>query len=194
LETNKIFEDKYDKLMIASGTSAIIPPIPGIKEATNLHVLKTPDHLQEIMKNLKNDTKKAIVIGGGFIGIEIAENCKKRGMQVSIVDFSKIILSKIVDEDFSVFISKALIENGIDLKVNTGVTSIEDNGKTVVLSSGKSLHADIIFMVIGTKTETKIFEEAGIKVGTTCGLLVNKSSQTNDPDIYATGDIAETVD
>ena len=194
LKTNKVFEDTYDKLMIASGTSAIIPPIPGIKEAKNIHVLKTPDHLQNIMKGLDHSTKKAVVIGAGFIGLEIAENCKKRGLDVDIVDFAPKVLSKVLDEDFSVFINKAMIENKINLKLNTYVKEIKDNGRTIILSSGKKLHADIIFMVVGIKTEIDMFAKEGIKIGSTNGLLVNKHSQTNDENIYATGDIAETID
>ena len=194
LVTNEIFKDSYDKLMIASGTSAIMPSIPGINEANNLHVLKTPDHLQHIMKDLNTGMKKAVVIGAGFIGVEIAENCKKRGMDVDLINLNTQLLAKILDEDYSVFIKKSLIENGVNLKLNTSVTAIENNGKIIVLSTGEKIKADIIFMVVGVEAQTQMFKIQQIKTGITQGILINKFSQTNDSNIYATGDIAETVD
>ena len=194
LSTGETFEDSYDKLVIAPGSPAIMPPIPGVKEAKNVHALKTPDQLQGIMKGIEAGAKTAVVIGGGFIGLEIAENCKHIGMKVTLIDAATQLLCKVMDEDFSVFVNKSFIENGIDLKLGASVVAIENNGKQVALATGEKIDSDIIFMVVGVRPELDMYKKTGLEVGVTGGLVVDKNSLTNDKDIYALGDIAETVD
>ena len=193
LTSGKTFEDSYDKLVIAAGAPEFVPPIKGIEEATNMHSLKTPDQLQGIMKGLTN-VKSATVIGAGFIGIEIAENLEHAGIKTTLIDGSKILLSKVMDEDISVFVNQALVENNIDLKLGASVSSLNKKGREVELADGTKIQNDILFMVVGTTVETKMYEEAGLKVGVTRGVLADKHSLTNDKDIYVIGDIAETVD
>ena len=193
LINDKIFEDSYDKLVIAPGAPAFVPPIKGVEEATNMHALKTPDQLQDIMKGLKG-VKKATVIGAGFIGIEIAENLEHSGVKTTLIDGCKTLLSKVMDEDISVFVNQALVENNIDLKLGASVSSLNQEGREVELSDGTKIENDILFMVVGTTVETKMYEDAGLKVGVTKGIIADKHSLTNDQNIYVVGDVAETVD
>ncbi|MCK5945950.1 MAG: FAD-dependent oxidoreductase, partial [Mycoplasmataceae bacterium] len=192
LISGETFEDSYDKLVIAAGSPALMPPIPGA-DAKNVHVLKTPDHLQAIMKDLKG-AKNAVVIGAGFIGLEIAENLAETKVKTTVIDSAPSLLGKVMDEDFAVFVNKALDENNVDLKLNSGVVSINKDGKEVELADGTKVPSDVIFMVVGVRPELNMYKEQGLTVGVTGGLKVDKSSLTNDKDIYAIGDLAETVD
>ena len=192
LISGETFEDSYDKLVIAAGSPALMPPIPGA-DAKNVHVLKTPDHLQAIMKDLKG-AKNAVVIGAGFIGLEIAENLAETKVKTTVIDSAPSLLGKVMDEDFAVFVNKALDENNVDLKLNSGVVSINKDGKEVELADGTKIPTDIIFMVVGVRPELNMYKDEGLTVGVTGGLKVDKSSLTNDKDIYAVGDLAETVD
>ena len=191
--TGQTFKEKYDKLIIAAGASAIVPNLPGVKEAKNVFKLKTPDDVLEVEKFVEeNNPKSVVVIGGGSIGIEIAENYKHSGLDVTIVDQSDHLLPRALDADMSAFVHKAIVEGGIKLLLETSVVEVKSN--TVVLSSGKEISADMVFMTVGVKPELKLLESAQLKIGKTGGVIVDEKQQTSDENIYAAGDLAEVKD
>ena len=192
-KTGETFEEKYDKLIIASGANAFIPNLPGIKDAKNVFKLKTPDDVLEIEKFVAdNNPKSVVVIGGGSIGVEIAENYKESGLDVTVVDQSEFLLPRALDADMAAFVHKSIIEGGIKLLLETSVQEIKE--KSVVLSTGKEIPADMIFMTVGVKPELKLFESAGLKIGKTGGIVVDETQKSSDDNIYAVGDLAEVKD
>jgi len=190
---DKEFTESFDKLIIAAGAAAIIPPIDGVKQ-DHVFSLKTPDDVKKISKFVdENKPKHFVVIGGGAIGLEIAENLINAGHKnVAVIDQKDQLMDNALDMDFAAYLHKSAVENGINLILNKQVSKI---GKTFVeLNDGSKINADVVFMTVGVKPELKQFKEAGFKIGETNGLVVNEKQQTNFKDIYAVGDLAETKD
>jgi len=194
LKTNEMYEESYDSLILSPGASPIKPPIPGINEAENLFTLRNiPD--TDVIKAFV-DTKKpksAIVIGGGFIGIEMAENLHHRGINVTIVEAADQIMGPI-DYEMASILHNHIKVKGVDLVLGDGVKSFENQGKKLVLQSGKEIKTDLIIFAIGVRPESQIAKDAGLKVGERGGIQVNEYLQTSDENIYAIGDAIEVVD
>jgi len=194
LKTNEMYDESYDALILSPGASPIKPPIPGINEAENLFTLRNiPD--TDVIKAFV-DTKKpksAIVIGGGFIGIEMAENLYHRGITVTIVEAADQIMGPI-DYEMASILHNHIKVKGVDLVLGDGVKSFENQGKKLVLQSGKEIETDLIIFAIGVRPESQIAKDAGLKVGERGGIQVNEYLQTSDENIYAIGDAIEVVD
>ena len=182
------YEETYDKLILSPGAAPIIPKIPGI-ENVNIFTVRNVVDIDKLNKSVKDTKKKNIaVIGGGFIGIEVAENLKKMGYQVTLIEGTNQILRPF-DYDMVQILHKEMIDHGVDLIVEDTVVKFEEN--KVILSSGKEIDANIVVMAVGVAPETRLAKDAGIEIGVTGAISANKNYQTNDPDIYAVGDAIE---
>ncbi|QEH61409.1 hypothetical protein SCHIN_v1c02120 [Spiroplasma chinense] len=196
LKTQEIFEDNYDELIIAPGVFANKPNIPGIDESNNIFVLKNPDDVKEFDAFVADnfEPKNVVVIGGGFIGLEIAENFIHRGVEsVTIVDGADQLFAT-CDKDIAAFGHRLLIENNIKLKLNTKVKAFKNQGKEIELDNGEIIKSDVTFLTIGVETKTEMYENIGLKIGKTKGIIVDEKQRTNIENIYAVGDVAETFD
>ncbi len=190
-ETGEYF---YDKLIIATGASPIVPPLENIKLA-NIFTLRSVSDAFAIRELLDSGkAKKAVVVGGGFIGLEAAENLKHRGLDVTIVELVPHILPPF-DEELALNAQKHMVEKGVRILTGEKVTGFEgDGGKvTTVKTSAGDLEADLVILSIGVRPNTDIAVEAGVELGITRAIKVNKYMETNIKDIYAVGDCAENI-
>lgn len=192
--TGEEYTEPYDKLILSPGASPIKPRIEGIEEAGNVYTLRNiPDTDRMKEKVDLEKPEKAVVIGGGFIGLEIAENLRERGVDVTIVDKSNQVMAP-VDFEMAQIVHAHLRQKGVHLLLEENVSAILDEGKKVRLDSGKELDADMILLAIGVKPESMIAKEAGLEVGVNGAIKVNEHMQTSDPSIYAVGDVIEVKD
>lgn len=179
----------YDKLVLAQGASPIVPNFEGMDSSKVFSVrnLSDADKIKDYIKN--NNSKKAVVIGGGFIGVEMAENLCEMGLETTLVELAEQILAP-VDSEVATFAQNTMKENGIELILSDGVKEFREN--TVILNSGKEIAFDIVIMAIGVKPETKLAKDSGLEVQR--GIIVNEFMQTSDSNIYAAGDSVEILD
>ena len=191
-KTGETYEESYDKLVLSPGASPIMPKsIKGIDRENVFSVRNVTDIVGIKSYIDKTGAKDIIVVGGGFIGIEVAENLKHVGKNVTVVEGLGQILAPF-DLDLVQILQKELYDNGVGLCLSSTLTAIED-GQVVCTKDGKefTLPADAVVMSIGVAPETKLAAEAGLEIGTTRGIKVNEHMQTADPDIYAVGDAVE---
>ena len=192
--TGEEYTESYDKLILSPGASPIKPRIEGIEEANNVYTLRNiPDTDRMKEKVDLEKPEKAVVIGGGFIGLEIAENLRERGVDVTIVDMSSQVMAPI-DFEMAQIVHTHLREKGVQLLLEENVSAILDGGKKVKLDSGIELESDMILLAIGVMPESTIAKEAGLEVGVKGAIKVNEHLQTSDPSIYAVGDVIEVKD
>ena len=192
LKTGEEYEETYDYLVIATGSSPIKPPIPGI-EGDNIFTLWTIPDTDDIKTHIDNkNPKTAAVIGGGFIGLEMAENLHAAGLEVSIVEMQKQVMAP-VDYEMAQLLHENMRMNHINLILEDGVQSFEsNNGKTIIhLSSGKTIEADMVILSIGVRPNSILAKNAGIAVNEKGGIIVHDCLQTSKPNIYAVGDVIE---
>ena len=194
LLTNESYDESYDVLVLSPGAKPIVPPISGINEAKNVFTLRNIPDTDKIKNYVDYQSpKEAIVIGGGFIGLEMAENLVDRGVHVTLVEMANQVMAPL-DFEMATIVHKHLIEKGVSLILEDGVKSFEDFGKKIILASGKELETDMIILSIGVKPENSLAVEAGLNIGERGGIQVNEFLQTNDKDIYALGDAIEVTD
>ena len=193
--TGEEYIESYDKLVIATGSSPLRPRIPGIDSPRILTLWTVPDtdHIRELIRGL--GTKSAVVVGGGFIGLEMAENLHHAGLHVSIVEATDQVMAP-VDPEMAEILHNNIRSNGVGLYLADGVASFEDKGASVdvKLSSGTVLSADIVILSIGVRPNSQIAKDAGLELNARGGIIVNDHMQTADPDIYAAGDVVEVED
>jgi NADPH-dependent 2,4-dienoyl-CoA reductase/sulfur reductase-like enzyme/peroxiredoxin family protein/TusA-related sulfurtransferase/rhodanese-related sulfurtransferase len=194
LVTEETFAQPYDFLVISTGAFPVKPPISGIKEAKNLFTLRTIPDTDAIKTFIETEhPKTAVVIGGGFIGLEMAENLRALSMNVTVVEMADQVMAPI-DFEMASIVHQHLIENGITLILKDGVKAFENEGARIVLASGTVLEADLIIFSIGVKPENGLAKAAGLALGDRGGIKVNEYLQTSDPIIYAIGDAVEIED
>ncbi|HNQ21164.1 MAG TPA: FAD-dependent oxidoreductase, partial [Bacteroidales bacterium] len=194
LKTNEIFQENYDILVLSSGAEPIKPPIKGIDSAENVFILRDIPDADKIKNFVETkNPKNAVVIGGGFIGIEIADSLLARGMNVTIVEKADQILVQL-DKEMANILHKNIKNKGVDLILADSIEEFKNNGKTLVLSSGKQIDSDLTILSIGVKPESNLAKEAGLDIGITGGVKVNEYLQTSDESIYAIGDVIEVKD
>jgi NADPH-dependent 2,4-dienoyl-CoA reductase/sulfur reductase-like enzyme/rhodanese-related sulfurtransferase len=193
LETGEEYSESYDHLILSPGAAPVRPPIPGIDHARVL-TLRNLQDMDRIIESLEGATSAA-VIGGGYIGLEMAEALAERDIKVSLVELASQVMGP-VDPEMATPLHQELIRNGIDLKLGTSVEAFEDteNGLELLLSNGGKLAADLAVLAIGVKPESALASDAGLEPGETGGIKVNAHMQTSDPDIYAVGDAVEVID
>ncbi len=188
LLTKEVSEIGYDKLILSPGASPVVPPIPGVERAMTL---RTVEDVERIANRVNEKPANAVVIGGGFIGVEIAENLIHRGIKTALVEAMPQVLAPL-DPEMASLVAKEMALQGVELHLADGVSTIDPT--TVTLTSGAVLPADLVILAIGVRPDTSLAKAADIKVGTRGGIEVDDFNRTSDPDIYAVGDAAEKVD
>ncbi|UJF16374.1 FAD-dependent oxidoreductase [Jeotgalibaca sp. MA1X17-3] len=189
--TNEEKTEKYDELVLSPGANAILPKsIKGIDQKHVFTVRNVPD-IDGIKKYItENNIEDTVVIGGGYIGLEVAENLKLDNKNVTLVEAAKQIMAPF-DYDMVQILQKTVIDNGVDLFVEDGLAEIQED--KVILQSGKEVKAGIVIMAIGVVPETTLAKQADLEIGTTGGIKVNQHYQTSDHHIYAVGDAIEVT-
>ncbi|MFL2132834.1 FAD-dependent oxidoreductase [Desemzia sp. FAM 24101] len=178
----------YDKLILSPGAKPFVPPAEGLEEAQNIFTLRSVPDVDAITEFIDaHQPKKAVVIGAGFIGLEMAESLAHRGLEVIIVEKAPQVLPPF-DEEMAAYITKELEANGIKLYTGLAAESFEEAGKVIVLENGERLESDLTLMSVGVKPETTLAVAAGIETGVRGGIVVNEHYETNLKDIYAVGD------
>ncbi|MBQ6651212.1 MAG: FAD-dependent oxidoreductase [Atopobiaceae bacterium] len=193
LVADRTFEEPYDKLMLAPGASPIMPrSIAGIDGGNVFSVRNVGDVVA--IRDYVDLVGRVAVVGGGFIGIEVAENLVKAGKQVALIEGMDQVLAPF-DYDMVQILHKELVDNGVELHLSSTVTAVDEDGVTVRTAAGDELvPADAVIMAIGVAPETKLAVDAGLEIGEARGIKVNNNYQTSDPDIYAVGDAVESYD
>lgn len=181
-------EISYDKLILSPGASPVVPPIPGIERALTL---RTVEDVLRIYDAVEVKPKSAVVIGGGFIGVEMAENLVHKGIKTSLIEALPQVLAPL-DPEMAELVHKELRKNGVELHLANSVTQITDS--QVLLADGSAIDAELVIASIGVKPDTTLAKAAGVEIGKRGGISVNKFNQTSNPDIYAIGDAAEKSD
>lgn len=178
----------YDKLILSPGAKPFIPPAKGLEEAKNIFTLRSVPDVDAITDFMElHQPKKAVVIGAGFIGLEMAESLVHRGLDVTIIEKAPHVLPPL-DEEMAAYITKELKANGVKLYTGLAAESFEAEGKVVVLDTGERLESDLTLMSVGVKPETTLALTAGIETGIRGGIVVNEYYETSQKDIYAVGD------
>lgn len=190
VKVNSDYELEYDKLVLALGASPIKPPIAGIdnKKIFTVRTLFDADRIKDFVK--QNEVKNAVVVGGGFIGCEMAENFVHLGLNTSIIELSNQLLAPI-DYDMAAFVHNHMRDNSVNLILSDGVQAFEEN--EILLNSGQKVPYDIAILSIGVRPETELAKAAGLQIGVR-GLCVNEFMQTSDKNIYTAGDSVEVKD
>lgn len=186
--SGQITTESYDKLILSPGAKPFIPPIIGLAEATNVYSLRNVPDLDKIMTNIDQENpKKAIVVGAGFIGLEMAENLKKRGLEVALIEKAPHVLPPL-DEEMAAFVKNELVSKGVEVITSQSAAEFRNQGKLVILEDGTELQSDLTILSVGVQPENTLAKDAGIKLGLRGGILVDNNYQTNLSDIYAVGD------
>jgi len=188
LSTKESYLLSYDKLILSPGAAPIRPQIPGIERALSL---RSVEDTQKIFSQVATKPASAVVIGGGFIGVEVAENLAHQGIKTSIVEAASQLLAPL-DPEMAYLVNKEMVTNGVDLYLGLSASQITE--REVCLSDGQCIAAELVILAIGVKPETSIASDAGLKIGVKGGIVVDKFNLTSDPDIYAAGDATEKID
>ena len=189
LSTNEEFEDKYDKLVVATGASPFVPPVKGV-ENDNVFFLRNVQSARKIKSFIDNNSpKSAVVVGTGFIGFEMLENLMADGINVTIVEKQSKITPNL-DEDMAKFLETALAKKNVRILKNTSIEEVESS--KVKLSNGETVDADMVIMATGVKPNVDLAKNAGVEIGETGAIKVNVRMETNISDIYSCGDCIET--
>ncbi len=178
----------YDKLILSPGASPIVPNLPGAELAMTL---RTVEDVERIVEQVKLLPRNAVVIGGGFIGVEIAENLVHKGITTSIVEATPQLLAPL-DPEMATFVSAEMVRNGVHVYLGDSVSAITP--QSVTLASGAVVPSDLVIMAIGVRPDTALAKSAGLTIGDRGGIEVNDFNQTSNPDIYAVGDAAQKRD
>ncbi len=195
LATGEIYTESYDDLVIATGSSPLRPAIEGI-HSDKIRTLWTVPDTDEIRSMVQGGKiKTATIIGGGFIGLEMAENLHHADIQVNLVEAAEQVMAPL-DFEMAQLLHEHLRQNGIKLYLADGVTAFEDNanGITVKLKSGKNISADMVILSIGVRPNSELARNAGLKLNARGGIIVDASMRTSDEHIYAVGDVVEVED
>ena len=195
LTSGQEFFESYDKLVIATGSSPIVPPIPGIDLPGIFQVWTVPDtdRIKEYLA--EHPIKRAAVIGGGFIGLEMAENLHALGLDVSIVEMADQVMAPL-DYEMAKLLHSNIQKNNVSLLLGDGVKEFQktQEGLRIVLASGAALETDMVILAIGVRPNSKIAADAGIALNARGGIIVDAGMRTGIQDIFAVGDVVEVED
>ncbi len=181
-------EIPYDKLILSPGANPVIPPIPGIAHAITL---RTVEDVEKIAAQVNQRPKNAVVIGGGFIGLEVAENLVHKGIPTTVVEALPQVLAPL-DPEMATLVADELFRHGVDVFLGNAVESVTDY--SVRLASGEELPSELVILAIGVRPDISLAKQADLMIGERGGIEVNEFNLTSDPDIYAVGDAAEKRD
>lgn len=187
-ENNEEYQLPYDKLILSTGATPIVPPIIGVERALTLRNI---EDVERIVSELSKKPKSAVVIGGGFIGLEIAENLVHRGISTCLVEASAQVLPPL-DPEMATLVAAELIKNGVNLLLGTSAAEI--TSESVLLKDGSQIPGELVIMAIGVKPDISLAGAAGLKIGIKGGVAVDDFYRTSDENIYAIGDMVEKID
>ena len=191
LETDEMIKESYDVLVLSPGGTPIIPKTDGL-ESAHVFTLRNFADMQKIHAFIEQDKPKScVIVGAGFIGLEMAENLVNLGIEVSMVEKSDQVMN-ILDVDSSLMVEKELIKHGVSVYKGNFITHV--NERAITLDLGGPIQADFILMSVGVSPSTELASNAGLTIGDTRGIVTNEFMQTNDPSIYTIGDAAENKD
>lgn len=194
LEKGDEWEEGYDRLILATGSSPYIPRVIKILKKEGVHVLKRVEDAQAISE-LARKYKRAIIVGGSFIGIETAHALRRRGLDVTLIEYFPQVMPGKLNKQLARIIEKMLKEEDIKLVLGAGVKEISGVlGDKKVIAGDKEIRGDFVVMATGTRPNVELAQKAGLEIGETGGIKVNKRMQTSDSSIYAAGDNAEVLD
>ncbi len=182
------YELEYDFLILSPGAQPVVPPLPGIDLALTL---RTVEDVTKIAAAVARGPRRAVVIGGGFIGVETAENLVHRGIATTLVEAMDQVLAPL-DAEMARPVAAEIRRHGVDLRLGVGLASVDEHG--VDLADGTRIDADLVILAIGVRPDTTLAKLADLVVGTRGGIVVDAFNRTNDPSIYAVGDAAEKSD
>jgi len=195
LISGETFTETYDKLLLATGSSPLRPALPGIDDADVL-TLWTLSDMDAIKLRAEGDMRRAVVVGGGFIGLEAAENLRHYGVAVTLVELLPQVLPTL-DPEMAQPLQAELKENGVELRLGTSVEGFErtaGNKLVVRVRGGEALEADLVVLSVGVRPNAELARAAGLRVGERGGIVTDGTMRTDDPDIYAVGDAVQVTD
>lgn len=192
INTARTYSENYDKLILSPGAEPLRPGIEGINSDKIFTLRNVPD-TDTIKKYVsRSNPRHAVVVGGGFIGLEMAENLHQLGIQVAVVEMANQVMAPL-DYSMAAIVHQQLTDKQVDLRLEDGVSRFEETPEGIIvhLRSGKQITTDLAILSIGVRPETRLAKEAGLSLGTLGGIAINDYMQTSDPDIYALGDAVE---
>ena len=192
LETGVVFEESYDKLLLSPGAKPVWPNLPGM-DSDRLFTLRTVEDTLRIKEFIdRNKPKSAVMVGGGFIGLEVAENLRELGLEVTIVQRPKQLMNPF-DSDMAAFIHAEVRKHGVQLALGHSVAGFaeKNGGIQLLLKDSAPLHTDLVALAIGVTPESQLAKDAGLTLGMKGSILVNDRMETSVPDIYAVGDAVQ---
>lgn len=195
LVTNETYQESYDTLLLSLGSSPLVFPFPGV-DGKNVFTLTTLNDADKIYNFIKdNNVKKALVVGGGFIGLELVENLVHRKIEVSLVEKMNQVMAPL-DLEMSEIVKQELVFNGVNVILNDGLKELrhEDHHSVAVLDSDTEIETQMIVLAIGVKPNSQLAKDANLEVNPRGGIVVNEFLVTSDPHIYAIGDAVEIKD
>ncbi len=192
-ETGEEYEETYDSLVISTGSNPIVPPLEGIN-SNGVFTLWNMHDTDKVYNFIDaTQPKKAVVVGGGFIGVEMAENLADKGIEVSLVEMADQIMAPF-DKDMAMILENHMREHGVNLYLGEGLESIQNDGKLVKLNTGREIETDLVMLSIGVRPNTKLAKEAGLELNQRGAVVVDETMKTSVDNIYAAGDIVEVID
>ncbi len=203
LETDRLYREPYDKLVLAPGAQCLRPPIPGL-DGPGVYCLRDIQDMDDIWHTIEDQHRgrdsrespaRAVVIGAGYIGLEMAENLMHRSVKVAVAEVQPQVMSTL-DPEMATPLERHLREKGVGLQLSNGVAAIERDGESMAvrLQDGTHLACDLVVLAVGVRPNTELAKDAGLEIGVTGGIEVDEHLQTSDPDIYAAGDAIEVTD
>ncbi len=202
LTLDREYTEGYDQLILSPGASPIVPPIPGVERALTLRTIEDTDRIKERVDGLQASVDSseeavggqaldAIIVGGGFIGLEMAESLRQRQMKVTVVELGSQVMAPL-DPEMAALVEAELGRHGVELALGVQVTEVRE--ETVLLSDGRELDADLVIMSIGVRPDVSLAKAAGLELGPRGGIKVDSQMRTSDPHIYAVGDAVDKSD
>lgn len=202
LATGEEYTESYDHLVLSPGASPIVPPIPGVERALTLRTIEDTDRIKERVDALlaAEDSSEeavgeaalaAVIVGGGFIGLEMAESLRERGLDVTVVELGTQVMAPL-DPEMAAIVAAELRRHGVQLALGVQVSEVRPD--TVVLSDGREIDADMVIMSIGVRPDVTLARAAGLAIGPRGGIKVDESMRTSDPSIFAVGDAVDKSD
>ncbi len=193
-QTGEVYEESYTELILSPGAIPIRPPLPGIDQQNIFTVRTVPD--SDAIRAYMEETGsgRAVVVGAGFIGLEMVENLLHLGLQVTLVEKADQVLPPL-DPEMAAFVQGTLEQMGVEVITNDGISAFDGDGRAtaVRLESGRVVEGDLFILGLGVRPDTRLAKAAGLTIGATGGITVNERMQTSDPHIYAAGDAVETT-
>lgn len=194
LDTGRTYDEHYDDLLLSPGAVPVVPPIPGVTHPA-IFTLRNMADMDRIKQAVDAEARAALVVGGGFIGLEMAENLRQRGLDVALVELLPQVMPPL-DPEIAARLHQELARHGVQLHLADGVTAFEDNAGRVraQLKSGVALEADLVVLSVGIRPESSLAKDAGLTLSERGGIVVDEHMRTSDPHIYAVGDAVQVQD